>query len=242
MIQRDQERARKGPGRNGTTRAALYASECTGLRCHFFSHLRRSHIPNLLEGTAHCGDSAEIGVWMGRFSEALLLGWKHGGRHLMVDPYEAFKCQAQDRIGDKQCHFNQSYFDELYVQTRRRMRSFAGRARFARNFSVAASTAVPAKSLSVVYIDARHDYEGVLEDLRAWWPKLRDGGVFFGHDWTYGIARGKSRNVPVADALRSFLLDTLPPPRDVFITAENPASWILLSPIEGCDAVRVNVD
>jgi hypothetical protein len=42
---------------------------------------------------------------------------------------------------------------------------------------------VPDASLDYVYVDARHDYCGVKEDLEAWWPKLRRGGILAGHDY-----------------------------------------------------------
>jgi hypothetical protein len=29
----------------------------------------------------------------------------------------------------------------------------------------------------------RHDYCGVMEDLVAYWPKLRSGGIIAGHDY-----------------------------------------------------------
>lgn len=32
-------------------------------------------------------------------------------------------------------------------------------------------------------MDARHDFKGVQEDLLAWWPKLKPGGIFGGHDY-----------------------------------------------------------
>ena len=31
-----------------------------------------------------------------------------------------------------------------------------------------------------IYVDARHDFKGVWEDLVAYWPKLRAGGIFAG--------------------------------------------------------------
>lgn len=38
----------------------------------------------------------------------------------------------------------------------------------------------------VVFIDAEHGYDAVLADIRAWWPKLKRGGVMAGHDiYTY---------------------------------------------------------
>ena len=39
------------------------------------------------------------------------------------------------------------------------------------------------ESLDVVFIDAAHDYESVTKDLKAWYPKVKKGGVFAGHDY-----------------------------------------------------------
>ena len=39
------------------------------------------------------------------------------------------------------------------------------------------------ESLDFIYIDARHDYKAVWDDLEAWFPKLRKGGLFSGHDY-----------------------------------------------------------
>lgn len=34
-----------------------------------------------------------------------------------------------------------------------------------------------------IFLDARHDYDSVWEDLVRWWPVLKVGGVFAGHDY-----------------------------------------------------------
>lgn len=39
-------------------------------------------------------------------------------------------------------------------------------------------------SVDFVFIDASHDYESVSKDLAAWWPKVKPGGMFAGHDYT----------------------------------------------------------
>ena len=38
-------------------------------------------------------------------------------------------------------------------------------------------------SFDFIYVDARHDYRGVAVDIAEWWPKLRPGGIFAGHDY-----------------------------------------------------------
>ena len=44
-------------------------------------------------------------------------------------------------------------------------------------------TRFPAQHFDWLYIDALHTFEAVLSDLRAWWPRLRDGGLLSGDDY-----------------------------------------------------------
>ncbi len=46
-----------------------------------------------------------------------------------------------------------------------------------------AARAVPDASLDLAFIDADHSYEGCKSDLEAWYPKVRPGGIFSGHDF-----------------------------------------------------------
>ncbi len=34
-----------------------------------------------------------------------------------------------------------------------------------------------------IYLDARHDYCAVAEDIKCYWPKVRPGGILAGHDF-----------------------------------------------------------
>lgn len=45
-------------------------------------------------------------------------------------------------------------------------------------------------SLDGVFIDAAHDYESVVRDVAAWFPKVKPGGIFAGHDYPFdGVRR-----------------------------------------------------
>jgi len=41
--------------------------------------------------------------------------------------------------------------------------------------------------LDFVYLDARHDFDSVTEDLTLWFPKLRWAGILAGHDYYDGV-------------------------------------------------------
>lgn len=66
-----------------------------------------------------------------------------------------------------------------------------------RNFSYEASLDFPDEYFDFIYIDAAHDYESMVEDLTAWWPKLKTGGILSGHDYiSYDVVwRGKKCEV-----------------------------------------------
>ena len=52
-----------------------------------------------------------------------------------------------------------------------------------RQFSEAAVHAFRDGQLDFIYVDARHDYLGALQDMLLWWPLLRCGGIMAGHDY-----------------------------------------------------------
>lgn len=43
----------------------------------------------------------------------------------------------------------------------------------------------PMDKRDLIFIDARHDYASVLEDIGLWWPHVRIGGMLAGHDFNH---------------------------------------------------------
>ena len=74
-------------------------------------------------------------------------------------------------------------------------------AQMVRGESVDVAQTIPNESKDFVFIDADHNYEGVKKDLNAWYPKVRAGGVLYGHN--YQVSR--SGNTGVIDAVQEFV-------------------------------------
>jgi hypothetical protein len=53
--------------------------------------------------------------------------------------------------------------------------------------SPAAAVHFADESLNFAFLDGNHLYESVQADIRAWWPKIKRGGLLAGHD--YGVHR-----------------------------------------------------
>ena len=120
---------------------------------------------------------AELGVQEGHFAHRMLSSWTSAQRYYLVD------------LWAHQANYNDSANVDNIEQERKFRASKARLAKFGekpvwlRNDTVSAAHLVPDNSLDFIYVDARHDYCGVMDDLVAWWPKLRKGGLFAGHDF-----------------------------------------------------------
>ena len=117
----------------------------------------------------------------GKYSDWLLSRWR-GKELVSVDPWLSMD---PDEYVDRS-NVPQAEFERFYRETCARLARHGARSSIWRITSVEAAAKVPDGSLDFVYIDARHDYASVTEDLEAWYPKLRPGAVFAGHDYVDG--------------------------------------------------------
>ena len=54
---------------------------------------------------------------------------------------------------------------------------------FAQASSIEYADLIENNSVDFVYIDAKHDYDSVKQDLSVWFPKVKIGGFLAGHDY-----------------------------------------------------------
>jgi hypothetical protein len=126
---------------------------------------------------------AELGVQLGNFANNLMRRWKKVDEYVMVDlwGHQEHYLDSANVDNKEQDH---RYKSSLSIGNQLVKEGILGKLSVCRNFTTSCATKYPDNYFDFIYVDARHDYKGVLEDLRAWWPKLKMGGIFAGHDYT----------------------------------------------------------
>lgn len=116
------------------------------------------------------GIGAEVGCLRGEFSRFLSKHYK--GKILCIDNFVGEVGVPYDPLVEEKCRENIKGTRCILIK----------------DSSVNGSNRVPNESLDWVYIDAGHSYEEVRADLEAWFPKVRKGGVFSGHDYVHYVS------------------------------------------------------
>lgn len=130
----------------------------------------------------------EIGVHMGRLSFPLL-SFLPSLSYIGVDPYTYGNQTSQGSV-DKQLrdlgHTGANDVDGLQAARRaaeEKYRYFGARAQLWVMPSLEAANQVQDGSVDGVFIDGDHSYAAVVQDVKAWEPKIRPGGFLSGHDF-----------------------------------------------------------
>ena len=120
----------------------------------------------------------ELGVQEGIFAEHTLKHWHSAEKYVLVDAWKPLE-NYEDLSNKKQTEH-----DKLYDKAMWRLSQFHNvDIDVCRNFTSKCAIRFPNEYFDYIYVDARHDFKGVTIDLNGWWPKLKPGGIFAGHDY-----------------------------------------------------------
>jgi len=135
----------------------------------------RNELPQLLTRMNLLNKGAEIGSFKGDYAHHIISNWP--GTLYMVDVWREM---SDEEYNDAS---NMKFHSPTYIDTIKNLKGYEKRALMMRMDSVQASKLFPDDSLDFVYIDANHTYEHAKQDIRIWYPKVKSGGVFLGHDY-----------------------------------------------------------
>lgn len=180
----------------------------------------RDDFPEFMSRLGLTGVGVEVGTYRGGYATYLLNHWA-GVLHV-VDPWE-YQPDRRDMLNTPDQH-------DQFAIAMNALQDFVAAKRCVvhRRFSVDAARDWTHGPIDWVYIDALHDYESCLADMRAWAPLVRPGGVLSGHDYLDHPPGGQT-DFGVVSAVRDWCAENgYDVARDVLTTTEDGyPSWVL---------------
>ena len=168
------QRPNKDPSRDNLRKS------WSNLQLHNHSVItKRDELGSFLERNGF-NTGAELGVQKALFSRTILTDWKSCEKYILVDSWQHTAGYADS------ANIPQDQQDEVFNIAKATLEPWKSKTIFLRNYTTDAVAYVANASLDFIYVDARHDYCGVLQDLEAWWPKLKQNGIMAGHDFITG--------------------------------------------------------
>lgn len=152
----------------------------------------RADFPALLNCLGLRGEAVEVGVQTGVHAHSFLQGWE--GRRLQLVDKWSFSEDSGEASGNQMFYVDIANVHGADIRKQHRTQCEkrlaeelkGGRAVIVNSDSTLAAESAGDSDLDFVYLDARHDFAGVAADIFAWWPKVRVGGIFAGHDFVDG--------------------------------------------------------
>jgi len=136
----------------------------------------------------------EVGTWKGHSASIIAAIIKPNGVLYCVDHWEGDKVSGFDKVAEK---------EDIFSAFRQNMKELGlwDVIHVMYMSSLDAARVFKDDCLDMVFIDANHSYKSVLEDIIAWYPKLKIGGILCGHDY-FDVDRPGHGHVGVTTAIK----------------------------------------
>jgi hypothetical protein len=141
---------------------------------------RRSELGQFLNLAGLTGTGVEVGVAEGAFSREILRSWQ-GQRLYLVDCWSPQEPGTYCDIANTPPVQHETNYRQVTA-----LAQADPRAALVQAFTPQAASQFADQSLDFAYLDANHSYRAVRTDLRAWYPKVKMGGLLAGHDYMDG--------------------------------------------------------
>ena len=177
----------------------------------FMSHKNTVMLDIVLDQFPESGTWVELGSWTGRsaaYCVVELINRNKLGKFYCVDSWQGEAAIAYDQVVLKDmreifCKNIKPVIESITMLT---MMSWNAAKEF------------QDESVDFCYVDAGHSYEAVINDLNAWWTKIRPGAMFGGDDYTKG-------HPGVQQAVRDFF-----EPRSITV-GKSGRCWLVTKPM-----------
>lgn len=129
----------------------------------------------------------EIGTYLGKSVAYLAVEIINRNKNIKVDTIDHY-----DGSRDGSIYKKHMYHDNLI-----NLKSISHVVNLISGKSTEVAKTYPDNSLELVFIDGSHDYTSIAEDIHAWLPKVKIGGMISGDDYGWeGVIRAVDELVP----------------------------------------------
>ncbi len=157
---------------------------------HFFKKIHgwfdyQDHYQSIVEKLPNNFTFAEVGVWKGRslsFFAVEVINSKKQGNIYAIDHWRGspehinpYSHQYESLLAN-----NPDGVYNLFLQNIEPIKEYI---KVIRKPSIEAAKDFANESLDAIFIDGGHEYNDVIQDLHTWYPKIKHGGIFSGHDY-----------------------------------------------------------
>ncbi len=132
----------------------------------------------------------EVGVYKGRFAERMLRSCPDIQQYYMIDPWRELSHWK------KPSNRNDMDFDAIFDEAMAQTEPYASKRIVMRDVTTVASGQLADGSLDAAYIDGDHTLRGITIDLIKMLPKVRQGGILAGDDFTKNVWQHGARFSP----------------------------------------------
>lgn len=125
----------------------------------------------------------EVGTWKGMSAAFMAVEILNSNKHIIFDCVDTW--DGSEEHTDKNSPFYEPLLevvDGLYNHCVSNLKPVENIVNLVRLPSIKAAKNYLDGTLDFVFIDAAHDYDNVVADIKTWLPKVKRGGILAGHD------------------------------------------------------------
>jgi hypothetical protein len=130
---------------------------------------------NIVEQFSSGSKFVEIGCWKGKSSAYMAVEIANSQKDIEFICIDTWEGSVE--------HQDHKELKNLYDIFKSNMRPVEKYYKSIKSSSLNAVNLFPDNSIDFVFIDASHEYEDVKNDILAWYPKVKVGGILAGHDY-----------------------------------------------------------
>lgn len=124
----------------------------------------------------------EVGTWLGRSAAFMAVEIANSNKNIQfdcIDNWQGDGLEEHDPVKNKTVY--QTFLSNI-EPVKKYINPITGN-------SLDVCKTYKDGSLDFIFIDASHTYEAVKQDINAWFPKLKKGGMMAGHDYDWPEVR-----------------------------------------------------